>query len=444
MPNDRYKHVESLLAVSLVLLKFNVLYHTWGKIQGYDWFSWIEMFHVVHWFEPLPPALIWGASYHPPLSFLTARLIFPFYPHEYEVSQVNASLSILVAFFSLRYALRRIGWLHTLPGLWVLYGGISIPVIVSLGVESTYDGWVLAWFMLAFAMSIALFWNEETPLYWWKNKKFARGVTALGLIYAAGQLNKFNGLLAFALPFLIITIRRGIRTATRESSAPIVAALISLTIVFPLYHERYYVPTGRWMPTAMDWQQRRELVSLRAQRDAAPLAFVANMIRYPLVTPKDPQEPVLDSFIHLSWLQTWIKDGHFGKQPEPSLTVSRLYSRVFGTITLAGTALFFVRRRKIPLEWRQMGWLLFIIMAGYSAFAIAFGWKYPIWGWRVFKTKYMTPVVFWIPYAVAVVYSDPCFESHRSGVLRWVENLGFYALITFVLINHLLPVYIEL
>ena len=129
--NDRYRHGEVLLALSFVLLKLHVLYDTWGRSQGYDRGIWLDMLRVVRWFEPLPPSSALSYSYHPPLSFLIGRLIYWFYPHDVEVSQIASTLAILVAFFAFRHVLRFLGWLWTLPGMWLLYGGFSIPLIVS-------------------------------------------------------------------------------------------------------------------------------------------------------------------------------------------------------------------------------------------------------------------------------------------------------------------------
>lgn len=437
----RLRRVEFILAAILVLMKMSVLHGTWGKIQGFDWGSWIEMFHVTHWFRPLAPATLWGATYHPPMSYLIGRLIYPLYPHEVEISQVDSTLAIVVAFFALRYVLRHIGCLWTLPGLWVLYGGISIPVIVSLGVETTYDSWVLGWFMLALAFSVSLFWDAAASKAWWTRTRFTRRLTALGLVLAAGQLNKYNGLLAFGLPFAILLIRRGTRIRVHEVAPPLVAVLIGVVVVLPFYYERNYSHVGQWMPAAMDWQRKDDLVQLRLRRDATPVAFVAHMLRYPLTAPENPQTPVMDSFLHLTWLQTWTKDIWLGAQPEPSLTFSRIYRRLFAYTTLLGTAAFLFRARRMPRNWRDAGWLLLGITIFYSVLALTFGWKYPLWDWRVFKAKYMTPVVFWVPYATAALFGGGWWSNIRGWFKERLHDLALLALLAFVLINHILPVY---
>jgi hypothetical protein len=438
--NDRYRYGEALLALSFVLLKLHVLYDTWGISQGYDRDICLAMLRTVRWFGPLPASSALSYSYHPPLAFLIGRLIYGLYPHAVEVSQIASTLAVLVGLFSLRYVLRFLGWLWTLPGMWLLYGGFSIPIIVSLGVETTIESWVLAWFMLAVAVSVSLFWHQ-TSRPWWKDNPFARRVTLLGLVLAAGLLNKYTGLLALGVPFVIIAIRRGIKATLRESGAPIVAVLIAIVVVFPYYYEHNYKVQGIWMPGGVEYWRSQELAQARAERDAAPFTFIAHMVRYPRNLPSDPQTPVLDSFVHSIWLHTWTRDVVLGKQPEASLAISRLYSGLFAVVTLVGTALFLARRRRIPSTWRHLGWVILCIASYECLAALAFGWRYPLWDWRVFKTKYMSPAVLWIPYAAAVGFADDWFVARQATWLRWFETVGFYALVAFVLINHLLPVY---
>jgi hypothetical protein len=111
--SDRYRYGEALLALSVVLLKLYVLYDTWGNAQGYDRGICLDMFNAVRWFAPLPASSALGYSYHPPLTFLIGRIVYGLYPHDVEASQISSTLAIWVAFFSLRYVLRFLGWLWT-------------------------------------------------------------------------------------------------------------------------------------------------------------------------------------------------------------------------------------------------------------------------------------------------------------------------------------------
>src|ERR1700690_1477557 len=157
------RRLEHLLCATIVVLKLFVLYGVWGKLQGFDAVPWLEVFRVTHWFEPLPQPRALFASYHPPLSYLLARTIFWALPNEAAASQVLSTLALIGGFFGLRAALRRIGWLYSLPGLWLLYGGFSMPLFVWLAVETGYDSLTLTWYMGALAVFVSLFWR---PVPW--------------------------------------------------------------------------------------------------------------------------------------------------------------------------------------------------------------------------------------------------------------------------------------
>lgn len=436
----RCGRLERALCVTLVILKLYVITIAWGKTQGFDAGAWLEVFRVTHWFEPLPTARAMLASYHPPLSYLLARLFYFAIPNETGASQVLSTLALLAAFFALRSVLRQIGWLQSMAGLWLLYGGFSLPLFVWLAIETGYDGLILTWFMLTFAVSVSLFWRP-VPLAFWRNGRVLLRLSWLVILLALGLFTKYNGLLAFSLPFTIILVRRGPLALGSESFLPITVSIIALAIVAPFYYSRYYQVEHEWMPAAMEWQKTRELTATRAKRDAAPRAFLAHMLRILTESIADAPRPVMDSFVHSIWFHTWKRDKWLGKQPEPSLTVSNCYVRFFPYVLLLGTLLFLLGPRHGPKEWRQLGWVLLATTALFTVAAIAFAWKYPIWGWRVFKAKYMSPAILWVAYAAAMPLSLPRFARSQSTWRSWAEALALVALLVFMFVNHILPVY---
>ena len=437
--SHRYRQAEWMLAYVLVVLKGYRLYRNWGVLEGFDPALWLETFRLTYFFEPLPPARLLMGSYHPPLSYLLTRLVYDLYPHEIEVSQIVSTLAMLVTFFALRQAIKRVGWLWTVPGLALLYGGMSIPLVVWLGVETSYDPLSLMWFTLAFAISIALFW-DPIPAAKWKDIKFTRKLTGLGLVFAAGLLNKYTGLMAFGLPFLIVAVRRGVLPLCRELWAPVAAAAIGIVVCFPLYYQRYYVTEGEFMPAAMEWQLPKALTIARAARDAAPLAFLKNMLRAPPVF-TESRVPANDSCLHMEWLQFWAKDTYLGDESKASLAVSNVYLRGSPLLILVGTGLFVFRHRKMPKEWQHLGWIILTVAFAFFASAIAFGWKYPYWDWRIFKAKYNSPVVFWLAYAPTVLLSEAWIRESPRPWARRIEVTVLSLVIVFVLVNHLLPIY---
>jgi hypothetical protein len=433
------RRVEPWAAALLVTLKSTVLFTTWGRAQGFDAPHWLAMARATHWFQPLPPPRALIASYHPPLSYLLGRLVAVFVPREVAASQVLSTLSLLGAFFALRSALRHIKCLWTLPGLVLLYGGFSIPLLVWLAVETGYDGPVFFWFMLALAQAVHLFW-DPLPDKWWHDKRTSIHVALLGLTLAAGLLTKFNSLIAMLLPFLVVSVRHGTKSLLRNIVPLGLPALISTSVVAPLFYHRYYAAEGHRVPAAMDWQRPLDLSAARVMRDAAPFHFLANMLRPPTRSITESQYPVVDSFFHSIWLQIWKRDGCLGLQLEPSITISNFYIMAFPIILLGGSAWFFLRQRRIGEPWRHAGWVLFWIAIVFCASALAFAWNYPLWDWRVFKGKYITPAVLWIAYAASVPFNDE-WTRWPQALVAWHKVLVLALLAAFVVVNHALPVY---
>ncbi len=323
VPQARYRRIEPALALLLVMLKLLVLRGTWGRYQGFDAPHWLTVFRVTHWFEPLPPPRALIASYHPPLSYLMGRLVYAVIPREVEASQLLSTLCVLGAFFAFRSALGHIGWLATLPGLMLLYGGFSIPLLVWLAIETGYDGPVFFWFMMAFAQSTVLFW-KPVPEKWYRAARYSVGVVLLGLTLAAGMLTKFNSLIAMGLPFLIILVRHGIKNWRRDLWPPMLALVVSVIVISPLYSHRYFTAEGHRVPAAMDWQRPLDLAAARALRDKAPLRLLVHLLRFPERSITESQYPVVDSFFNSIWLSVML---HFRKPQQVDKQAKRALSR---------------------------------------------------------------------------------------------------------------------
>jgi hypothetical protein len=425
------------------VLKSYVLYSTWGKLQGFDAPAWLETFRVTHWFEPLPAPRSLLASYHPPLSYLLTRVIFTAIPKEVEATQVLSTLAMLVAFFGFRKALREIGILESLAGMWLLYAGFSLPLYVWLATETGYDGVILAWFTLTICVSVSLFWQPVGGRVF-RNVPVVLRLVALIILLVAGLYTKYSGLMSFVLPFAIILIRRGPGALARESYLPAAACVIAIAILTPFYYNRYYKGEHEWMPAAMEWQKSRELAVIRPKRDAAPREFLFHMLRIPSESISQAKRPVMDSFIHSIWFHTWKRDKWLGPQPEPSLSMSNVYAKYFAYLVLIGSTVFFVGPRRPSKEmnaWRQVGWLLLAVTIMFSISALAFAWRYPIWGWRVFKAKYMAPGILWIAFASWVPFGMVRTLLRGRLSRRIFDCVAYLALLAFMLVNHLLPVY---
>ena len=437
-PNN--SRLEPLLAVALVALKCWVLYSTWGTPQGFDAPHWLDVLRATHWFEPLPPPRALIASYHPPLSYLMGRLILPFLSSDVAASQVLSTLCLIGAFFALRSALRFTGILWTVPGLILLYGGFSTPLLVWLGIETGYDGPVFFWFVLAFCLSVRIFW-EPISEHWWQSARFSSAVTLLGLSLAAGMLTKFNSFIALGLPLLIGFVRHGTQNFRRTVAVASLAVGMSAAIVAPLYLHRYFIPEGPRVPAAMDWQRPKDLAYARRVRDAEPIKFVLGILQPPSPKIVTSQYPVVDSFAHSIWLHLWKRDGCLGVQPDRSARISNFYILAFPIPVALGSIGFLARRRQLSDAWRDLGWVLLGIALVFCVSACAFGFHYPLWDWRVFKAKYITPAALWIPFASATWLSDTKIVEARPKFSAWTGRILLGVFLAFMVINHALPVY---
>jgi hypothetical protein len=435
------KRVEPLLTTCLILLKLDVLYASWAELDGFDAEAWLDVFRATHWFQPLPAPTEFFASYHPPLSYLACRLIYAAYPHEVEASQILSTAAMIIAVLTLRWALRTIGILWTLPGLTMFYVASSVPLLVFLAMETGYDSLVFMWFCVTFAISVALFW-APTPATWWRKPRYAAGVLILGFALAGALLTKFNGSIFCGLPFLIILVRRGVRGLWRELAAPLAAGIIAIALVARLYYTRYYLPLGELFPVPIRWLRPEDLAQALALRDADRWGFLRNVLRIPKEPIVGTQEPVRDSIIHSVWLQTWKRDAGLGAEAPLALVFSDLYLRTITPIVLASTGAFLVRGHRLPRSWRDLGYALLALTVIFWLALFYFGWKYPMWDWEVFKAKYIVAAVLWIPYCVALpVLVLSGWSSRTPRRERLSTDAVVLLLVLFMFANHLLRVY---
>ncbi len=439
MATGETKRLEQALTACLILLKLSVLHGTFGRMQGFDCTPWMDVFHVTDWFKPLPNPRAMFGSYHPPLSYLLARWIYRVYPHDVECSQILSTIAAIGTVLSIRSVLRTMGVLWTIPGLTMLYCSTSIPLIVWMGIETSYDALVFMWFVLAMAISAKVFWDAG---FSWRRPAHVAGVVCLGLVLAAGLLTKFNALLAFELPILVLLARRGRRLRRGELGAALVAMTLGVALVAPFYYVHYYKLVGQVFPQAMEWRRTDDLKAAIAARDADRWRFVLHMIRIPTQRFVGSQEPARDSFFSCVWLHTWKKDRYLGDEAHFALHVGDFYARAALLMVLVGTSSFLFRASKLPEGWRHLGVVLLVVAVSFCVTLLYFGWKYPLWDWTVFKAKYITPATLWISYCVAVTGMTLLPRSGRAPRLnRLKTRLGVLLLMVVVFIDHIVPVY---
>jgi hypothetical protein len=443
-PETELVRTERILTTCLVLLKLHVLYLQWGKITGFDANPWIDMLRATHWFVKMPDPRALFSGYHMPLSFLIGRWIFAVYPHEVETSQILSTLAVIGTVFALRYTLRTVGILWTLPGLALLYVTASVPVVVWMAIETSYDALVLMWFVTTLAVSVKVFW-DPVPAGWWRRVRTAAGPVLLGIVLALGLLTKSSAVVALGVPYLVIVARRGPRALFREWAAPSLAVLLGVVLVAPVYYVHSYAPVGRLFPSNMDWLRANDLQQARAERNAHRWRFLLRILRIPGDPLTGEREPARDSFVHSVWQQLWKRDRGLGdpEQAGLSLAVSDFYIQAMPIPIVVSPLLLVAQWRRIRPVWRQLGVVFFGIFLAFSLAHLYYGWSYPLWDWHPFKAKYMSPAVLWIGYCVVLpfvnrstVHVDPTWRWY--GVAR--EAVSFLVLL-FMFVNHLLPVY---
>jgi hypothetical protein len=427
-----------------VILKLEVLYRSRGHLEGFDAQPWMDVFRATHWFRPLPAPKSLFLAYHPPLSFLVCRSIFAVYPHEVEASQILSTLAMIGATFALRDTLRTIGVLWTLPGLVMFYVTASLPLVVWLAIETSDDGLVFMWFTVALALSARLFWTA-LPTGWWKTRRPLVVVGLLGLVFAGGLYTKFNALFALLLPFLVIVTRRGLRALLREAGAALVAVALAAALAAPLYIGRYYLPLHALFPSNMDWLKAKDLKIAIARRNANRWGFWTHLLRLPAESITGATSPVRDSFLHCMWLQLWKRDEiALGDDRLPgtlSLALSNVYVRVFPVFMAVSATLLAVARRRLPAVWRGWGVVAVVVAVIYCAGLLDYGWKYPVFEWTPIKAKYAVPGVLWIGYCAALPFVNRSTAPVSPGLRRVATVGGLLAVVGFMLVNHLLPVY---
>lgn len=430
---------ETWLVRAFLLVSGGAFLLSLGHTQGFDAGAYLEVLDKVDWWKPLPGVRDTFYSFHPPFAYLLDRLVMFFRVDRNASVMVVAWSSIAGAVLLLRQTLRRIGALPSFSGVCFLGIAAGLPLYVFLAKETGQDALILFLSVLVLHLSVALFW--ETPPR--KNKKVWLWAILLCATLIIGLLTKFNALLGFATPFVVIAVRHWRKPAMLIRSGALALAIcaVAAACLAPFYYQRYYLTEHKWFPGQLEWQRADVLAQVRPERDKNPVAFVAHMLRLPEQGIRGVSEPIKDSFWHMLWLETWKRDAFLGPQTSASTSFSDAYSFLFLGLSLLGTVIFFVGGKKLRPEWRQFGWILLFMGALYLLAMLDFGYQYPVWDWRPFKAKYVAFALLWIPYAAAVAL------DHEAGWIapkkrRQALSLAVVFLIgLFVVMNYALPVY---
>lgn len=424
---------EQLLLWTFLVLHFTLLFVHWGNISGHDALEFLGTLKDTNLFGPLPDLYTYRTSYHPPLSFLLAKLLSFSTGNLITGTQLLSSASILGTFLLLRSTLRQINLLQTTPGVIFLYLSSSLPLYVYLSRAITYDSLQFFFTILTLHLSIRFFWQHSSTSPPRRNK--ASVFLPLAVVLTAGLFTKYSALLNFSLPLFVILIRFHKPTSRASLASCLLAWSIAISASAPFYYTRYYQREQSWMPIGMEWQRKEDVSSARTLRDAHPILFILYVLRMPENLFLD-EYPLQDSLWHRLWFDMWKGDPSWGPQTKASDVMSTFYATTFIPLFLLGLFLFILKKNRSRSALSDFGWILFLQGALSCAALLIFAYQYPLFDWGVFKAKYIPIALLFATYCIAIA------THFIRQYVKWITSSSiFIGLLIFMMANHLLPVY---
>ncbi len=422
-----YARAERFLLGIFLFSRAVLALRTFDDGVGWDAGDHLEMLDHWPWEEEVWSVRSRFYAFHPPLGFFLGRVLVVLGIHRDAAAQTVAAVAMLLAFFAIRFVLRRLGVLHSMRGLVMLYGGASLPVQIYLAHSINLDALLQAAAAGIIAVTIVL--RERRS--WW-------GVAALTLLLAAAVLTKATGVALFAIPAVVLLclepeIRRmDLRRAVAIAVVPVIAAIV---LVAPYFLARYVVPEGRLFITNMDMEEY-DLPLL--QDDRAVLRERGNMTLWKDlfwgVTPGSEPLDMRDArSIRLAngWKDLWAANRANIPQAGLSFALSAFYAWV-GTALLLLGALRCVRDAATASTWARMGRALGIIAALHGVMLLTFFARYPHPLGNPMKAIYVAPALLFLWYLLGAAVPR---EWHRPLLLPVV------LLALWTLCNAALPVY---
>ena len=436
--NRFLKLCEFFLLFCVLALQIHLLGSQFGLQQGHDVSRFFEVIDHVSPGKPLPGTRECFNCFHPPFSFFSVKILSLLVGNVPLSSQIFSWVSMLFAFLLLRASLKRMGVLSSLEGIVFLYLSSALPIFIFLSTASDYEPATYFFTMLSLYFSTALYWNSAGE------KLSARRLIllcALLLSFTGGLLNKYTGLLSFAIPFCIVLVRNP-EVLWKTMKEQLVVFLIVALLVSPLYISRNFAQEGDLFPMNMSWLTRIELAKQRSIRNEDVIGFFTHTMRIPREFFSERTSPIQDSVVHRIWLQTWIREKYIGGPQSPlSDLISTFYYFFFLVPVTVGSLLFVLRSRRQADAFHSFGTVLLSLSCIFFLAMLIFIFKYPVWNWGVIKAKYIAPALLWMPFATAYCIHCALLTQKLSHYrpLIFYGSLGL--LLLFVVLNYTVPVY---
>ena len=429
---------EFSLLFCVLALQIHLLGSELGSQQGHDAFQFFEVVDHVSPGKLLPGTRECFNCFHPPFSFFSVKILSLLVGNVPLSSQIFSWVSMLFAFLLLRASLKRMGVLSSLEGIVFLYLSSALPIFIFLSTASDYEPAAYFFTMLSLYFSTALYWNSAGE------KLSARRLIllcALLLSFTGGLLNKYTGLLSFAIPFCIVLVRNP-EVLWKTMKEQLVVFLIVALLISPLYISRNFAQEGDLFPMNMSWLTRIELAKQRSIRNEDVIGFFTHTMRIPRKFFSERTSPIQDSVIHRVWLQTWIREKYIGGLQSPlSDLISTFYYFFFLVPVTAGSLLFIIRSRSHTDAFHSFGKVLFALSCIFFLAMLAFIFKYPVWNWGVIKAKYIAPALLWMPFAVAYCVHYILHIKMFSRFRPLIMSGSLALLLLFVFLNYTVPIY---
>jgi hypothetical protein len=431
------EHIERFFFVLFVFLALSLFLNEWGQMSDFDAADYLQVWQKVQWFRPLPGVRDLFYSFHPPLTYFLSRIPLLVFGDPVVSSQFLSLLSVISSVALLRSTLRYVGILGSVSGMCFLYITTSLPLFVFLTTAPPPDALSLFWSILILHLSVRLFWHPRYP-----SKREIVAPLFLSIVFAAGLLTKFTGVLNFGIPVTVIVVRRDPNQIKRSLLMAFASSLLGAVIVGPFYYTHYFLTEGVLFPNNLEWLQRDVLQVERPKRDEHPVQFIGHMLRFPREPFWGMGTPVVrDSFLHSVWFHLWKRDPLIGTQSRLGTFVSDVYMSFFFGVCLLGTMLFLLFQSRRSQPWNDLGWILIGITLTFCIALLAFGYRYPVWKWGVFKSKYIAIAFIWIPYCSALIVHHILAVRSWQGWGERIQAILLLLVLAFMCVNYLGPIY---
>lgn len=433
-----------------------------GEVIGFDPGAQIEMVQKLTWGVPDIPIRDTFYGYHPPIGFLMAHTIHLLGPSPEVSIQIVSFAASLIVFFTMREILK---WLHLLyrpSGIAFLYFSASMPIQISVSTSINLDILVLAMSTVTLACAVRLLWpsiafndthlptkplplsfgSEDTDTCKHRHETLLASFTMAAAV-AGALLIKFSGLLLISIPPLVLLAAPRTRGWLCRGALAAVSCIAALSLVFPYYYNRYYIPEGKFFPLNTEWTAKEDVEKSIAKRNEDILRFYIELFKPTMVyaqqgpTYSDAEVNRLSD----AWRDLWIRDGWTGDTHHAALKVGLAYSTGVPWLMAMGIIIFLRRVRRSTL-WIRLGWVLLAFSAVQLVALVQYIYRIPFAGYGPAKGIYILPTIWGVSYLVVTAFQDqrliPRIFQHHIPLL---QHAFMCAVAAFVIVNHAIPAY---